>query len=845
VRRGDSRFTPTAARRLADAIRAAGGVEVFAVGKIDSEGLVADVDIHCRGDAGSVPALLSRPRPGDVVIHNHPSGNLTPSEPDMALAGRFGEDGVGFIIVSNDAARANWVVEPFKRPIVRLDEEAVIDFFTGTLPRHIPGYEARPGQLDMARAVTQALNGDEIAVLEAGTGTGKSLAYLVPAVLWAKADEAKVVVATFTLTLQGQLEASDLPVLTRGGLDFRHAVLKGRSNYLCRRRLAETVAELQGDPQERLQGAGQDPRARLFADLARWAEVSATGTRQDSTLPLDEDDWERVASDHDQTLRARCPHYNRCFYYEARRKAADAHLLVVNHHLMLADLVLKKELAGEGILPRFDRLIVDEGHHLEDTATSLFQERVTSRMLRRTLAPLLPRDKRPGAIATLGERFGKPGAPLPRPEKVRQLSAELRPLLVDLQATARGWLEQLRVDALSAEQRSLRITAELRQGELWQRQLAPTLAEAAQRTGAVALKLALLQEELEELPPAERAAEPQPLFDLARAGRRLAEMSQTFGKFLAEDEGTVRWIEEARDKSAPAPAAALVLAPIEVAPLLRERVFEPLRTTVVSSATLTIRGEFDHWLEQVGMGQPAGPPRALSTGLFPSPFDYNRQALLAIPRDLPDPDDPRYEEEAARVLIEALKVTGGGAFVLCTSYALLGRLHQRAEAALGHQMLMLKHGALGRDRLLQRFREHRNAVLFGTDSFWEGVSVAGEALRLVVIPRLPFRVPTEPVAQARTELAAARGQDPFRARALPEAVLRLRQGFGRLIRTATDRGAVMILDRRVIDRWYGRIFLASLPELPRVTGPTPAVMEALRRFYADKGGPVDKADPRR
>jgi ATP-dependent DNA helicase DinG len=158
---------------------------------------------------------------------------------------------------------------------------------------------------------------------------------------------------------------------------------------------------------------------------------------------------------------------------------------------------------------------------------------------------------------------------------------------------------------------------------------------------------------------------------------------------------------------------------------------------------------------------------------------------------------------------------------------------------------MLKHGALGRDRLLQRFREHRNAVLFGTDSFWEGVSVAGEALRLVVIPRLPFRVPTEPVAQARTELAAARGQDPFRARALPEAVLRLRQGFGRLIRTATDRGAVMILDRRVIDRWYGRIFLASLPELPRVTGPTPAVMEALRRFYADKGGPVDKVDPRR
>lgn len=821
----DTRFNPEAAEALRAAIAESGGVEVFAIGRTDEQGRVNDIEVHARGNAEAVPALTSRPRPGEVVIHNHPSGVLQASEADFALAARFGEDGVGVVIVNNAVSEALWVVEPHRRERVRVTQDEVEAFFLDALPRALPGYEPRPGQLEMARSVCEALNEGDIAVLEAGTGTGKSLAYLVPAALWATKNQGRVAVATYTLTLQGQLMSSDLPALSAAGLSVQVALMKGRTNYICRRRLEEAYKQRE---------THHAAIAGVLERLQSWVEASADGTRSDLPFPADEDLWDVVGSDHDQTLRARCPHYNQCFYYNARRQAASSQILVLNHALLLSDLVLKADTAGtQGLLPKFDRLILDEAHHLEDAATSLFEDRFSARAVARALSPLMDRDNRPGALARLGGHHLSEDAPITAESRhrARQSLDLLTRQVPELRRSSRERMEMLSEIALTPEAPTLRVTPAVEDREDWQEDMEPILSQLARDLHEATANLTIVEEALGELPDALRSREPQPIFDLGRARRRLSEMASLADAFRRESAGTVRWIELARERGAQ-PSGVLCRAPIEVAQSLRRRVFDHLESVILTSATLTVGGSFDHLLPRLGI---ADHPR-VSTGSFPSPFDYPRQALLGLPRDLPEPDAPGFEERAAEVLIGALEVTGGGCFVLCTSFQMLRSLHARVQAVLGDRLPLLRQGDMGRDYLLTRFRESPSSVLFATDSFWEGVSVSGDALRLVVIPRLPFRVPTEPVAQARHERIEALGQDPFRAYSLPHAVIRFRQGFGRLIRTQRDRGVVLVLDTRVSSRWYGRLFLASLPPCDRITGPSRRVLERLGEFYAQKPG---------
>ena len=839
-----TRFTRAAARAWTEAIQEAGGIELFALGFLDDSGEVARIEILCRGQRDAVPALLTRPRAGQVVIHNHPSGVVEASNADMELAGRYGEDGVGVVITDNRCTKALWVVEPHQREPVAIDEADVRHFFDEALPRALPDTERRDGQVEMALAVTRALNGDQTAVLEAGTGTGKSLAYLVPAALWAVANDSKVAVSTYTIALQAQLDTSDLPLMRRAGLDFRWAVVKGRSNYLCRRRLAETVDGLTDEEEH-------PSDARLLRSVADWARSAEEGTRQDLSVPLTEELWDRVASDHDQTLRARCPHFDSCFYYQARRAAADSHILVVNHALLLADLVVKGDSGGEGVLPRYRRAVIDEGHHLEDAATGLFQTRLTERAITRAVSPLLDRRRRKGTLTRVRERFGREGGGLwesARDQLVRDLDA-LERVLPAVKKSAPDWLGQVGADALAPPTHpTLRVTPDVVESPLWQTQLRPTIHREGARLAQAAMLLAKVEETLSGLDAKVRADRPQVFFDLARARRRLQDKADQCANFEGETDDLVAWIEPARDKRGAHPTGALCTAPIDVGPLLRERVFDALDATIVTSATLTVHGRFEHFLSRVGLAPPPLDPEAatdvieeemcgtpVTTARFPSPFDYRRQALLGLPRDFPEPDHPRWRDWVSRAVITSTEAAGGGVFVLCTSYALLDDLHARASTAFGDRLVLLKQGELPRQRLLERFRASGDAVLFGTDSFWEGVSVPGDALRLVLIPRLPFRVPTEPVQQARHERLEARGHDPFRAYSLPQAVLRFRQGFGRLVRTRSDRGAVVVLDRRIASRWYGRMFLQSLPELERSTGPMRAVLERLRAFYASPG----------
>ncbi|MFT6142179.1 MAG: ATP-dependent DNA helicase DinG [Myxococcota bacterium] len=802
-----SRFHDTAARTLRAAIVQAEGVEVFAIGDV-VEGEVTAVTVTCRGQYDRVLAILGRPRAGQVVIHNHPSGVLIASDADMHLAGRYAEEGVGFVIVDSSVSRSTWVVEPHVEKNVPVTEDDIREVFLHALPRAVPGFETRDAQLHMAIAVAHSLSENEPYAVEAGTGTGKSLAYLIPSALWALRNDSKVVISTYTKALQSQLLVKDLPLLQRADIPAQAALLMGRNNYVCKRRLR--IAASEADAADKA----------MYDDVLAWDGSTEDGTRLDLTIDVPYPVWERIESDSDLTLRLKCPHYAVCHYYMARRRAAAAHLVVVNHALLIADRA-NRDSGGPGVLPKYRRLILDEAHHLENAATGAIGARLTNAAVRRATTPLLPSPKRPGALARLVQDHATVGGAL-EPHEHPALEAavhEAHDRILALTDELPAVLEALSADVLDNTGTPVRIRHEDRGQPLWAVHVEPPATRVQQlldeAVGALTQTLVPFEE---RMLPQSRA---QSVLDVRRGLRRLSEKALVAREFINEDRDSCRWVDRGSKRDM---TAALNLAPIEVAEPLRRLLWDAVPGSVATSATLTVGGRFDHWLDRVGLQDP-------TTGIHPSPFDYKTQALLGLPRDLPEPNDPRYLDESARLMVDAIHASGGGAFVLCTSYAAVRFYTGVLRRSLPGHMPVLSQEGTGRLQLLSRFREARNAVLVGTDSFWEGVDVQGEALRLVIIPRLPFRMPSDPLLAARQERIAQRGGDPFRAFTLPEAIIKLRQGFGRLIRHRSDRGVVLLLDRRIASRRYGRVILYALPPARRAQGPARSVLSATEQFF--------------
>lgn len=811
------RFTPTAAEKLRHAIREAGGVEVFAIGDVD-HGTIVGLNVTCRGQEDRVTALIDRPRAGQVVIHNHPSGDLRPSDADLALAAVYGQDGVGMVIVDSTVEHSNFVVEPHAEKAIPVDPDAIRAFFEVQLPKAIPDFEPRGGQIDMALLVGESLSNERPLVIEAGTGTGKSLAYLVPAALWALANDGKVVISTHTKALQAQLMSSDLVLLAKAGVAARATVLQGRTNYLCKRRLGLAVAE----------EAERPPEERVDLDtIAGWDRTTSDGSRSDLPIDVDPAVWERIESDSDLTLRVRCPHYAVCHFYQARRRAAAAHIVVVNHALLLADLTVR-DGGGSGILPKYKRLILDEAHHLEDAATGAVQERVTGRAIARAIHPLLSTKRRRGALDRVLNTADKPNGPLFPDVRDRLIEA-----VEVAHHRARGSLDQARAaltelasQGLDPDGSPLRVTPDIANSPRYAISLAPPITALAAELDDLHGALDAVLAPFEDVAVPE--ADAQPILDVRRAARRIAAHAATARAFLTDQPDRCRWIEPefVRDR---APEASIDVAPIDVGPVLRRLLWDRLPGTVATSATMTVAGQFQFWMRRAGLESTEDAP--ITTAIVPSPFDHARQALLAMPRDLPGPESDDFLDASSDVIAEAIEISDGGAFILCTSYRAVEHYARVLRERLPGRPI-LAQGRSGRSGLLDRFREDRRAVLVGTDSFWEGVSVKGDGLRLVVIPRLPFRVPTEPLRLARYERITARGGDAFRTFSLPEAVIKLRQGYGRLIRHRDDRGAVLLLDRRIHDRTYGGVMLHSLPPARRISAPWQRVREELRAFYA-------------
>ena len=816
-------------------IAACGGNEVFFLGKTDEAQRVVAAEALARGSRDAVAAIMISVSFGDVVIHNHPSGTLTPSRADLEIASILGNQGVGFYIVDNDLAHCYQAVSPFvhkKLEYLTLGEIEANFAPGGVLAANLVGYEQRDEQTRMAFAVAEAFNGDRVAMIEAGTGTGKSLAYLLPAALWAKRNKERVVISTNTINLQEQLTGKDIPFLQKhGGLDFKAVLIKGRGNYLCLRKLNGHKDEPGLFPEE---------RSELQA-IIDWSGTTASGCRDDlSFIPRDEV-WEELCCEGDQCGRVKCRFYSRCHFYASRRTAASADILVVNHALLMADLSLRQQTGfnSSAILPPFQRLIVDEGHHLEDVATSHLSSQVTRQGLMKLLAKLQhPRKQERGLLPQLSAAIGREMPPgfdelyLSISKILEEEVMQAMPGLVervgkDMDAIAYALTGHLRRgDEVKGEQK-LRLTPAVYASDFWEEALERiNLLAGDLTTFASALDRLLKSVRLLPEKPAERLA--GLVVDLKGVSGRIEATVQALHHFSGHGESICHWFEV--KKGGKGLAVRLCSSPLDVAPSLKGALFDQLRTVVLTSATLAVGERFDYLARRTGIS--LLPTVRVSELLLASPFDYASQALVGVPSDMPEPTGKAFEAAAAGFILESLTISRGKAFVLFTSYDLLRRVHARLAPKLESMGLaVMRQGDASRHLLLSRFKKSPGAVLFGTDSFWEGVDVQGGALELVIITRLPFRVPTEPILEARTEHITATGGDPFMEYTVPQAVIKFKQGFGRLIRSKEDRGVVLILDSRVLTRNYGRIFLRSLPELEVAAVPGSDVLVRLQRFF--------------
>ena len=798
-------FLPEAAAALRAAIAEAGGNEVLAVGSLDPEGRVERITVAARGNAEAVPALEAHLARGEVVMHNHPGGRLEPSTPDFAVASRLGAQGIGFYIVDNALSRVYVVAEPIQaRPLRMLDAGRLSSLLRrgGGLAAVYPDFEERASQVRMLEFVAEGFNREELRAAEAGTGVGKSLAYLIPAFQWALENEERVVVSTATINLQQQLVDKDIPLVVRLlGRDPGHYLVKGRGNYLCRNRLQEALEET---------SLFEEGEQAGLADLAAWARSTPTGSRTDFSPYPDDELWSRVNSEADACHGLRCPNRESCFVLKARREAAAARVLVANHHLLFADLSLR--LAGTGfeaaaVLPPFQHIIFDEAHNIEKNATSYFSAAFSRSQVAKYAGRLYreKKRKRHGLLLGLERVFGQSAARLRRAvtevvTRAGELEEAARPLLAGRQAVAFG------------------------QGE------AALLAPLAELARAIAI----LGTQFDQLAgdAADAEAENYFLYECRIQLRRLAgvgEIAQRFQR-CGESRAEVFWMEGRKDRLGQL-SVRFLITPLSIAPMMTEAVYRPYRSVLFTSATLTVGGGFEYWKSRIGLNQVRF--RETAERQFPSPFDYAGSVLLGIPAEAPEPVEAGFASFVTSFIGQALAISQGHALVLFTSYALLQQVHRAvAPECSGRGIAVLRQGEDDRARLLARFQQDAASVLLATDSFWEGVDAPGETLELLILTRLPFRVPEDPVLAARMQMIQEQGGNPFFELSLPDAVVRLRQGFGRLMRRQDDRGAVLILDSRVVRRPYGARFLESLPPCRMAVGSSEEVLAALREMFA-------------
>ncbi len=819
------RFSQSIITAMQRDIKEAKGNEVFWVGSINADGRVIGIKTGSRGNSGMVLVndVMARREidedgssAGHVVIHNHPSGVLQPSSADLDVSSRYMEMGVGSYIVDNDVSEVYVIVEPVKPKAaspIDLNSVSVYLSSDGPLARKNPLYEERPSQIALLKSVAEALNDGKIGVFEAGTGVGKSYAYLIPSMLWAVQNRERVIISTGTINLQQQLVEKDIPEAARIiGRKVKAVLLKGRQNYICLRRLSDAASDVDGDM--------FDADREIIENMCSWAETTETGSRSDLSFMPTESAWTRVNSESDGCMGARCPHRDRCFVMKVRKEASDANIIVVNHHLLFADIESRMNGVGyddTAVLPPYRRIVFDEAHGIEDSATSFFSETVNRFKVMKQIN-LLFRSYRGSAAGFLVQLSAVSDAEdvvenaMSCLESVRGSVSALDQLARD--AMEDGFTARINASTLPRYRTVLKAMDSLR----------ISLGEFASMVRNV---LDGVDDDDKDVPS---------YFECRTILKRLDDLVALCRNFTEWDvhDDTVFWMQKLRmppKKAGDEPVVYVQFAqtPLDVAPLMNMGVFEPMSSVVCTSATLRTGDSFSYWMRRTGTAFVE--EERLRTGIFESPFPYRTNAIFAVPSDAPFPDDPGFQSYVENTVPDLILAAGGRTLVLFTSYDSLRHTYAAVQPKLIREGIdVYRQGDDDRFRLLEKFKDDRESVLFATDSFWEGVDVPGDSLSQVIIVKLPFAVPNDPVFAARSEAVEKRGGSSFMELSVPQAVIKFRQGFGRLIRRSDDRGAVIVLDRRIVEKRYGKIFTSSVPMTRRMYNPLDYILKTVGKF---------------
>jgi len=718
----------------------------------------------------------------------------------------------------------------------------------GHLCRTLKGFEPRQQQQSMMTNIIDAYNQNHITLIEAGTGTGKSLAYLIPALLWAANTSERTVISTNTITLQEQLIHKDIPHLLQAlNLQLKVSLVKGMNNYLCLRKLEDAHAELTFFPSD---------DHKEIEKIEAWRKTATEGSRSEMPFVPSSAVWDRVGAESEACSHHECPHYQECYFYKARRQAQEAHLLVVNHHLLFSDIMRRADQDNYGetaILPVYKRIILDEAHHIEDIATEYFASRLSRLELMRVLARLTA-DKHSaaqGKLPLLKEKIHsvfRKGAP-------RDITQILSLLTIDLPALRHVLLDRIHqafdefakfIDCIkqpfntslqeepsSPTEQKLRILEEYFSHHHWKEEILPQAQKLIESLKHYQQVLNSLEADLKVIDHDRLHEQTKSIrLDIQALASRLDPAIQVLNNFFSQrkDPSKVRWIESQPLKTLL--NVQLIDADLDVSKALAAFLFSKFSTIILCSATLTTNQQFGFIRQRLGLEPKLLPHRSITEHIYGSPFDYRKQAILAVPTDMPPPNHPDFNEIAFENVWKAIQASRGHSFVLFTSYSMLQNCYQAlAKRFEEHHYPLFKQGDDNRQGLLNQFKKTKRAVLFGTDSFWEGVDVVGDALRCVILVKLPFKVPSEPIIQARTEAITERGGDPFFEFAVPHAIVKFKQGFGRLIRHKWDRGCIVCLDTRLVMKGYGKLFLNSLPPCEKVFMNGDRLWPKIEEFY--------------
>ena len=675
----------------------------------------------------------------------------------------------------------------------------------GPLASIFPSFEERPTQIDLLEKICKAFNEDKIAAFEAGTGVGKSFAYLIPAMLWSIENKERIVISTGTINLQQQLYEKDIPLAQKLiGKEIKAVLVKGRQNFVCLRRFNEALKEqdMFSEQEEELE------------TIQKWLAKTQTGSNSDLSFLPNPALWQKINSESDACMGQRCRHHEHCFVMKIRKEAADANLLIVNHHLLFADIEMRLGVGFDepAVLPPYQRLIFDEAHGIEDAATSFFSEGFTRFAFLKQLNRIYRTQNKSisGYLHTL----------------------ELLSNAGHLKEQAIQEIDEIKLNISKAEDSALEILDNFYTWRLTENtvhQATGLFSKLTDLSKSITKFIATMKDLIDEIDQDDQTAPVvwETKNSLARLDG-LAILCKNFNKWQQKDQ-TVFWLEKSGGGSREA-YPRFLQTPIDIAPLMKTGVFENLKTVACVSATLTTANKFDFWLKRCGINL-VDKNRVIS-GEFSSPFDYKNNTLFSIPVDIPLPNENMFQQAIEEAIVKLIRASSGRCLVLFTSYESLRSACEYARKSLSFDgITVYKQGDDDRFRLLQSFKENIESVLFATDSFWEGVDVPGESLSHVILVKLPFAVPSDPVFAARSDAIEKTGSSSFMELSLPQAIITFRQGFGRLIRHSEDFGAVTVLDKRLIAKRYGQLFIESIPEVRTCFEPLNDVCTRIKKLF--------------